>query len=185
MSAKPPADKPPEQVLAEAPLDVLMEALAKISGQIQGKTGEELRAHVDDVKGQTASLIGKLELDEFDHEAKQGVAAEVDKLLATVSASHTLAGDAIAKHRSKISDAFRGVELEKMAEGLQLLAAWLRDPTNERAADAQTLIAQLQEAMGTMVGYDPERDEAARRAEIKKDVQASLDNIFRGTPKKA
>lgn len=175
----------PEQVLAALPLDVLLEALAKASAQLQGKEGAELQQHVTEVKAQVQTLVRSVELDSQDHEARRAMAADVEKLLDVVAKTGTAAGDMVARHRAPLAQAFRGVPLGKVADGLELFASWLQDPSDAKAAQIKQLIAQLQHEMGSVAGEDPEREAVERRAAIKRDVQASLDKIFRGTPKKS
>ena len=61
--------------------------------------------------------------------------------------------------------------------------AWLRNPTADKSAQVQDLIANLQATMGTMTGLDPEREDEARREQIRKEVRASVEQIFRGKGK--
>ena len=179
----PIAPETPEQVLENAPLDVLVDVLAKVSGQLQGKQGAELRKHVGEIKTQVESVVAGVQRDVDDQEMRKAVAAEVEKLIDTVSRTGTAVGQAVGNQREAITAVFRGVELDKMADGLRLFADYLQDPSEERASKLQALIAQLQQTMGHLVGYDPEREEAERRAAIKRDVKASLDEIFRGKKK--
>jgi hypothetical protein len=73
-----------------------------------------------------------------------------------------------------------------LADGLHRFADWLANPTPEKQVEAQRVLEQLQQTLGPLVGWDPkaqqEREDAQRRAEIRADVQKSLDSIFR--PKK-
>ena len=177
---RPIAPQSPEEVLANAPLDVLMEALAKVSGQLQGKQGGELRKHVGEVKTQVDGVIQGMQLKLEDQEARKVVAGQVEKLVDAVVRTGTAVGDAVAAQRGAIVQAFRGVDLNMMADGLRLFAGWLQNPNDADAAKVKALVEQLQTSMGSMVGYDPARAEAEQAAEIKRDVQASMDEIFRG-----
>ncbi|MDQ3367616.1 MAG: hypothetical protein M3680_19515 [Myxococcota bacterium] len=177
---KPPTPATPEETLANAPLDVLMDALAKVSGELQGKDGAELRQHISQVKTQVQTLVEQVDRQEENQAAKQVVAGEVEKLIEAVAKTGTAAGRAVARSKAPITQAFRGVDLDKMADGLRLLADWLQNPSDEKAAQVQQLVGTLQTTMGSLVNHDPARDEEERRAEIKRGVQASLDEIFRG-----
>ena len=89
---KPIAPQTPEEVLENAPLGVLMDVLAKISGELQGKNGQELKQHVSTVKMQVESLVQKMEINEEEHLAKKVIAGEVEKLLRRGRSSWVCAG---------------------------------------------------------------------------------------------
>ena len=173
MTKKP--DEPPEQNL-----DELMEALATVSAKLQGKQGGEIDAHVRHVKDSVKQLVQTVQLQEQDAAARKQAAAQVEELLDAVTKLQNPAGQAVAGSREPIAQAFRGVDLARMADGMRVFAEWLAHPNTQNKAQAEQLIAQLQHVMGPMVGHDPEREEAERKAQIKADVQKSLDEIFRG-----
>lgn len=185
---EPPAKKPiapaaakdtPEQVLENAPLDVLMDVLAKISGELQGKNGQDLKKHVTTVKMQVETLVQRMEINEEEHLAKKAIAGEVEKLLDSVVRTGSIVGQAVDKQRQPIATAFRGVDLNRMADGLRVFADWLQNPTDAGKVKVEKLVEDLQRTMGPAIGHDPEREEAERKAEIKATVKASLDKIFR------
>ena len=181
---EPATDVPtPEQVLQNAPLDVLMDALAKLAGESQGKDGAELQAYIGDVRSQVDLLVKKVESSEEEAVQKKAVSAQVEQLIDSVIQSGTKAGVAVARNRDAIKNSFKGVDLDGLAQGLRLFADWLQHPSDTKEADVKALIERLQKTMGAAVGYDPEREDRERRASIKADVAASLDEIFRGKPK--
>lgn len=182
---KDPAKKivPTADELSDAPLDVLMDALAKVSGELQGKQGAELRKHVATVKVQVDTLVQQVQIKQEGEVARKVVAGEVEKLIDAVVKTGSEAGKALARQREPIANAFRGVDLDKMADGLRLFADWLKNPSEDTAAQVKELVEELQRTMGPLVGHDPAREDEERRAAIKKDVQASLDEIFRGKKK--
>jgi hypothetical protein len=172
--------KPDEPVVPQQNLDELMEALATVSAKLQGKQGKELDAHVRKVKDSVKQLVQTVKLQEQDILLRQQAAAQVEELLDAVAKISNPAGQAVAGAREPIAQTFRGVDLAKMADGMRVFAEWLAHPNNANKAQAEQLVAQLQHVMGPMVGFDPEREDEERRAQIKKDVQKSLDEIFRG-----
>ncbi|MCX5744391.1 MAG: hypothetical protein NT062_18025, partial [Proteobacteria bacterium] len=115
--------------------------------------------------------------------AREQAAVEVEKLVDAVVGTGTALGRTLETQRDPIVDAFRGADLAKAAEGLKLLADWMMHPTDEGRARVEELVLQLQRSMGTLVGYDPARDEAARKEELRLGVKASLDKIFKPKPK--
>jgi hypothetical protein len=176
----PEAAAPAERPLDEYPLQVLVEAFAKVLAKQQGFEGVELRRHVSDLKGQVQSLVQMFEIKAAEERQRRQTTAEVERLLAGIAQTGTAAGRAIAAHREIIAQAFDGVDLARIADGLQVLVEWLRNPTDDQSAQVQELIASLQAAMGPVAGSDPEREDEARREQIRKDVRASVEQIVRG-----
>jgi hypothetical protein len=173
----------PEDVLAKAPLDAVMDALARVAGEADGKQGSELRTYVADVKARVERVVEAVQASE-DEAAAQRVAADaVDKLIDSVIGSQTPAGIAMGRNRDALKGMFHGVPLDRLAVGLRLFSDWLRDPSADKEQRMMKLLEQLQEALGPEIGYDPARAQRERRAQIKADVAASLDEIFRGKPK--
>jgi type VI protein secretion system component VasF len=161
-------------------LDELMEALATVSAKLQGKQGRELESHVKHVQESVRHLVQTVQQSEQDAELRKQAAAQVEQLLDAVAKIGSPAGQAVAGAREPIAQTFRGVDMMKMADGLRVFADWLAHPTTANKAQSEQLIAQLQHVMGPMVAHDAAREDEERRAQIKKDVQKSLDEIFRG-----
>jgi uncharacterized protein YheU (UPF0270 family) len=185
-SGKPDTDESsPEAVeKAEEALDTLMEALAKVTGTMHGLEGREMHRHVENVKEQLHSLVQSTRVKQQDAEARAAAAQQVEKLIDTVAKTGTVAGKALAKQRGSVSQAFRGVDLSKMSDGLRVFAEWLRNPTDAGQVQVEQLIAQLQTTMGPAAAWDEEREAAERRKQIDQQVQSSLDDIFRPKVKK-
>jgi hypothetical protein len=179
----PENQKTPEATLAGQPLEVLIEVLANAAGQMQGLKGAELKQHVTELTGQVQSLAKSIEQTVADDEARKAAAQEVERLIDMFVRTGTAAGKALEKHREQIATQFRGVDLQQVAAGMRVLADWMANPTVEKEAEAKALMEKLQTTMGPLVGYDPQREEEQRRAEIKADVKKSLDDIFRPTKK--
>jgi hypothetical protein len=180
---KPAADTP-EDPLAGAPLDVVVEVLAHASAQLQGLQGADLKKHVAEVTVSVKALAKSVERKVQDEEQRKAAGAEVERLVDMLTRTGTATGAAIAKHRDAITKAFHGVEFQQIAKGLRTFSDWLQNPSSHSEAEVKLLLEDLQTKMGPSVGPDPKRDEAARSAAIKADVKASLDEIFRGKPKK-
>jgi hypothetical protein len=180
---KPPEPPPPPP--DQYPLQVLVEALATVVAKQQGFQGTELRRHISDLKGQVQSLVQLFQIKAKEELARQQTSAELEQLLEGIARSGTAVGKTVAENRDAISQAFRGVDLARIADGLQVLSEWMRNPTAEKTAPVQEMIANLQSTMGPMAGMIPGAEDEARREQIHKEVRASLDEIFRPEPKKS
>jgi hypothetical protein len=187
MTSKKDPPKPPfggqkvtEGPLAGQPLEVLVELLATATGQMRGLEGSELKKHVAEMTTQVQALATQVEVKVLDDDARKKTAQEIERLIDVFIRTGSAAGQALASFREPVLKAFQGVSLDKMAEGMRMLADWLQNPTSEGEAQVKELMEGLQKTMGPMVGHDPEREEQERRAQIKADVKASLDEIFRG-----
>ena len=177
--AKPVSVVTPEDPLKGKPLDYVIEVLANASGQLQGLKGAELKRHVAELVAQVQAVASSVQADLQAEESRKAAAAEVGRLIDVLARTSGMGGAAMAAHRDTIAKAFAGVDIEKMAQGLRLFADWLQHPTQVNEAEVKQLIEKLQATMGPMVGYDPAREDEARRERIKVDVQSRLDKIFR------
>ncbi len=183
-SKKPPPKKPPEgptgseDPLAGQPVEVIIEVLAKLSGQMKGLDGAELRRHVTQVAGQLQSLTTRVEQAFAQEATRKEAAAEVERMVDMVIRTGTAAGKSLEQHRTPIAQAFKGADMDKLAEGMRLLADWMQNPSEATEARAKTLLNDLQTTMGPKVGYDPELEEKRRQEAIKADVAKSLSEIM-------
>jgi len=107
-----------------------------------------------------------------DAAARAGAAADVEQL-------RTIVADAGG------ASAAPGFDLAQVAGALEAFATWLRSPTSASEAEAERAISDLQAAVGPLVGWDPARDDAARRAQYRSEARAALDEIFRDRPRKS
>jgi hypothetical protein len=73
-----------------------------------------------------------------------------------------------------------GFDLVQVGDALAVFAAWLRAPTPDREADAEHAMSELQASLGPLIGWDPDREDAARRAQYRREARAALDEIFPG-----
>jgi hypothetical protein len=180
-----PAEPPP--AAPTLTLNDLMEALAKVTAKLQGAEGDGVRQQAGEVRQQVTALIDKLEQrGEPDEATRKAAAAELERLVEAVAKTGTAAGKALEQQREPLKQAFSGVPMSSVAEGLHRFADWLANPTPDKEAEVKRVVEQLQQTLGPLVGFDPvaaqEREDAKQRAEIRADVQKSLDSIFR--PKK-
>ena len=108
-----------------------------------------------------------------DPTARTTAAASVDDLRALVAETAT--------------GATPGFDLAQIADALTAFAEWLRAPTRDSEARAERAMSALQAALGPLVGWDPAREDAERRAQYRREARAALDNLFPdglGTPDK-
>jgi len=186
----PPKADPPKKVPAtkedrlagiETPDQMagLVEVLALLAGRLQGLQGIDLKKHIGELKTQVQSVVDQVEQQQQTDAARDQAAIEVEKLVDSVVATGSSAGRALEAQRGPILDAFRAADLHKAAEGLHLIAEWLSHPSDDTRKKVETLVDELQRTMGTVIGYDPAREDAARREEIRAGVKDSLDKIFK------
>lgn len=106
-----------------------------------------------------------------DAAARTAAAAEVEQLRQLV-----------ARTTGQIAPA--GFDLAQIGDALRLFADWLRAPGPATEAPAERAITDLQAALGPLVGWDPAREDAARRDQYRREARAALDDYFAGKPKK-
>ena len=78
----------------------------------------------------------------------------------------------------------RGIDLAQIAAALATFAEWLRAPTPDREARAERAMSELQAVLGPLVGWNPAREDAERRAQYRREARAALDEIFPDKPKR-
>lgn len=185
---KPPSKGTPEpppaaaDPLAGQPLDVIIEVLARASGEMQGLRGTELRQHIATLTAQVEQLAAGIADRVRDEELRAEAAKEAQQLIDTLVRTGTQAAQTLERHREPLARAIQNLDLARVAEGLHLLADWMSNPTPEGEAKAKAMMEHLERTVGPSIGYDPEREERERKQQIQADVKKSLDEIFK--PKK-
>jgi hypothetical protein len=177
-----PDARPREPRLDEYPLDALIDALASLVARAHGFEGIDLQRHISDFRGQVQTLVKLFEIKAKEEKQRKQTTTEVERLLEGIARTGTAAGESIAQHRDQIAQAFQGVDLSRIADGLQVLSQWLRNPTDDNRAPVQQMIADLQASMGAVAGPATAID-AERREQIHREVRASLEQMFRGSSK--
>lgn len=77
-----------------------------------------------------------------------------------------------------------GIDLAQIGGALAVFADWLRAPTSDGEARAERAMSELQAQLGPLVGLDPAREDAERRARYRREARAALDEIFPDKPGK-
>ena len=167
------------------PLDQLdltrtVEALAVESARRHGLAGAEARRAVDRMKREMQALVRELERRAQQEASRARAAADMERLFDAVVQTGTPLGQALAAERADVISAFRRVDLEHMAEGLQAYGEWLSTPADDPAVHVAALRTRLAEVLGPPTTGDPARDDADRRADLEREIQAAVDQIFRG-----
>lgn len=177
----PPKTKEERLAAVETPDQMagLVEVLALLAGRLQGLQGIDLTKHIGELKTQVQAVVDQVEQQQATTASRDQAAVEVEKLVDSVVATGSAAGRALEAQRGPILDAFRTADLHTAAEGLHLIAEWLSHPSDETRKKVETLVDELQRTMGTVIGYDPAKEDADRRAEIRAGVKDSLDKIFK------
>jgi uncharacterized coiled-coil protein SlyX len=167
--------------LDELRIDGTIEELAVESARRHGLVGVELRRAVERMKRQMSALMQKLEIRARQEASRAQTAAEFERLVDAVVQTGSTLGQAIANERGPIVQAFRSVDLARMAEGLRVFAGWLSTPASDSAAHVAELRARLAETLGPPTTGDPARSEAERRADFEREIKLEVDQIFRST----
>jgi len=103
-----------------------------------------------------------------DAAARTKAAREVDELRAAVAGA--------APERAP--GALPGLDLARLADALRVLGEWLRAPTPANEVQAERAMADLQLELGPRLGWDPDREDCARREQYRREARAALDDIF-------
>lgn len=172
----------PEDVLENLPLDQLMEMLGTVAGQAKGMAGEDIRKYIATIQQQVSGVQRAVDNDARDDAAKKAAAMQIEEMLETVKQTGTAVGTAIEPYREQIAGAFRRADLQQVGEAMMLIAQYLQSPSEEAKQRAQALVTELEAKLGPLVGYDPEREDAERRAKIRRDVKQQMEAIFAGRP---
>jgi hypothetical protein len=106
-----------------------------------------------------------------DPAARSAAAASVEDLRAVVA-------------RTASQGAVAGFDLAQIGAALVVFAEWLRAPTPDSEARAERAMSELQAVVGPLVGWNPDREDAARRAQYRREARAALDEIFPDKPKR-
>ena len=182
-----PVSKAPTEASSDAPtpalegqsLETMIEVLATATAQMQGLKGSQLKDTVRELVREVQNVARDVENKAAADESRKAATAEVERLVDVIARSSQQAAKALDPHRKAIAAMFRSVDFEKMSLGLKLINDYLNDPDTVTEQQIKKLLGEMQATMGPMVGYDPEREEAQQREEIRKDVQARLDKIFK------
>ena len=177
-----PDPRPRDAKLDEYPLQALIDALASMVARNHGFEGIDLQRHISDFKGQVQTLVKLFEVKAKEEQQRKQTTGELERLLEGIARTGTSAGESIAQHRDQITQAFHGVDLSRIADGLQVLSQWLRNPTDDNRVPVQQMLADLQASMDAAAPAATPVDEE-RREQIHKEVRASLDQMFRGSSK--
>jgi hypothetical protein len=103
-----------------------------------------------------------------DAAAREGAAREIDELRATIAQAAP----------QRVPGALPGLDLARLADALRVFGAWLRAPTPANEVEAERAMAELRLEVGPLLGWDPGREDAARREQYRREARAALDDIF-------
>jgi hypothetical protein len=175
---KPPGDQnKPADPLAGQPIEVLIDAIGRFAGGMQGLQGEDLKRFLLGLAVQMQSTVSKVEEKLSGETTRKEAAAEVDQLVDLLVRTGTTAGKAIEKHRGPITDAFKQADLQQLAAGMRALSEWMSNPTAHNEAEAKALMEQLESKLGPMVGHDPKLADARRKQQIRDEAQKSVESV--------
>ncbi|TMQ15672.1 MAG: hypothetical protein E6J91_13115 [Deltaproteobacteria bacterium] len=117
-----------------------------------------------------------------DPAARSAAAASVEDLRAVVARTEPQGAVAGFDRREPSAG---GGDPDGLAGGAGVpFAEWLRAPTPDREARAERAMSELQAVLGPLVGWNPAREDAERRAQYRREARAALDEIFPDKPKR-
>ena len=175
--------KTPDTEAAKQPIEVVTEVIANAIGHLRGLQSEDVAKAVSGVQREVQSLVSSVEQKANDPATRQAAAQEIEKLIELFTKTGAALGGALAAYKEPVMKAMQGVDMQKAADTLRMLADWMKNPSAEREAEVKKAVGELEATMGPLVGHDPVAEDRKRREEIKADVKASLDEIFRGKKK--
>ena len=163
----------------DASLDLIAAVMAKAHGEAQGKVGGELRAHVADIVSQVKTVATVAAAENAAENDRQRAATELEQLMDVIMRSAPKLAEALGPYRDSVVKQLKGVDIEQIANVMQLLASWMHKPDAATEAQVKQLVAKMEDAMGPMIGEDPVAIAEARRAKIKAGVAKNLEDIFK------
>ena len=172
------ADKPANP---NAQLEAMILALANVSAIEQVMNHAQARHHVEELRERIAAVVAKTRLELREAEQRKQIAGEIDKLVDTIARIQNDVGRAVAGSSDRLKAATRAKTLDGMAQALRLISDWLGNPTAEKQAQVEQLIANLRALTGADPFLDDTKAEAKLHAEIEADVKKSLGEIFDGS----
>lgn len=177
--AKTEAPKSSGSSEVDASLDLIAAVMAKAHGEAQGKVGGELRAHVADIVSQVKTVVTVAAAENAAETDRQRAAAELEQLFDVIMRSAPAMAAALGPYRDAVVKQLKGVDIEQIANVMQLLAGWMHKPDAATEAQVKQLVAKMQDEMGPLTGEDPVAQAEARRAKIRSGIAKNLDEIFK------
>lgn len=89
--------------------------------------------HVADVTGQLEQVATRFAHKLITEQQRKRAQAELERLFARISDTSATATETLANQRDAITQAIRNIDLSKIADGLQALAGWMRNPRKPEA----------------------------------------------------
>lgn len=141
----PSSPRESKQSLEGFPLPVLIELFSHAVAYQEGLAGDEATRYAANLAGRVQSLVKQLQRELAEARQRKRTSSELELLLDGISQTGTAAGKLVADNRAAISAAFQDAELARMADGMSLLSAWLRNPAGDKLITE--LLDQLSAAM--------------------------------------
>jgi hypothetical protein len=175
---KPPgAPKKPANPLTGQPIEVLIDAIGRFAGNMQGLQGEDLKRFLLGLAVQMQGTVSKVEEKLTGEATRKEAVAEVEQLVDLLVRTGTTAGKTIEKHRGPITDAFKQADLQQLAAGMKALSEWMSNPTAQNEDEAKALMQKLETTLGPMVGHDPQLADAQRKQQIREEAQKKVESV--------
>lgn len=171
---------PDTDQLAGQPLEVVLEVLATAGGKMKGLEGAALKKHVSGAITEAQRVVADVARKNTEEEQRKAAATEIETVIDTLIRTGTPIAQALQKQRDPIVNAFKVADLQHLAAGMQQLVQWMTTPSAANDTLAKALMEELEKTLGPVFGVNPAAAEQVRVEQMKKDVQKSLDDAFRG-----
>jgi len=153
------------------PLHALAELVGRVAQTLHGGADDAARARTAVDVAELQAIVGRV-----DHEAASASSPFQAPSVTTPASRSSPAAPGGA--RDPRGDLPAGLDLAQIADALRVFGDWLRAPTAAGEAEAERVMTDLQLALGPLIGWDPGREDAARRAQYRRGARAALDDIF-------
>lgn len=164
--------------LDELPIRARVESLAEAAARRRGLRGAAARREVDRIKREMTALLQQVDREVQDNAGRVRALADMERLLDRMAQLKSPLSQALTGERAALLEAFRRVDLARMAEGLRTFGQWVATPADDPAAHIAALRTQFAAAIGPPTMSEPAQSDTELRAELERRVQVAVDQIL-------
>jgi len=161
---------------ADAPVPDLLGFLQGLVGNPSvAPAGDALQARLKDVGATVVRIVSAMQSN--DPAARARAADEAAALQRTLAAAGGDAARWSQEQRDEVAravEAAGGADVDRLAQGLRTIAAWLEQRSPQAGAAVDKLVEGLDQTLGPFLTRGKKADEARREEEIRADARASI-----------